>query len=262
MKELAQKKLFRALGFLMDAVITLALITSLTVAIVITVRRVNGGFTGFGTVQSGSMTASGLNIGDTVRVKAQDSYSLGDIIVFYRAPDDYENSFDAEKTRNYEIWIHEVIDIRTDGAGRQTYLTKGSSNLTDDGAYVPQDFVLGKAKKLSAGMISLIDFVCSVRGIIVLVEIPCAVSLVYFVWDLVMTLTKGKETKPKRVYDVDDGWELVRGQEAETDESQEADGWQAEKDGRTDEPSGEERTIVEDDGFEVIRDDDVPDDQE
>ncbi len=177
----------------MDVVITLALVTSLTVAIIITVRRAKGGFTGYGTVQSGSMTASGLYIGDVVRVKPQESYAKGDIIVFYRAPESYGEPIDNSKTGGYEIWIHEVIDVKKDGLGRDTYLTKGSSNASDDGAYVPQDFVLGKAKKLSSAGISVINFICSVQGIILLVEVPCGIVLVYLIWDLVMALTKEKK---------------------------------------------------------------------
>ncbi len=188
----------------MDAVIALALISSLTVAITVTVRRVSGRFTGYGTVQSGSMTASGLNIGDVVRVRPQDGYSVGDVIVFYRAPESYDEPFDEDKTEGCEIWIHEVIDVRKDNLGRSVYLTKGSSNPTDDGVYVPQDFVLGKAKKLSPTLVSFINFVCSVRGIIVLVEIPCGISLVYLVWDLVMTLTKDKKVKEDCKEDLQD----------------------------------------------------------
>jgi len=195
MKELTRKRLLRVLRIIIDSVITLALLASLTVAIIITVYRVNGGFTGFGTIQSGSMTASGLNIGDVVSVKPRDEYAKGDVIVFYRAPESYGAPLDEDETKNYEIWIHEVIDVRTDELGRNAYLTKGSSNATDDGAYVPQDFVLGKATKMNETVITLINFICSVRGIILLVEIPCGVTLVYLVWDLVMTLTKDKGNK-------------------------------------------------------------------
>ncbi len=193
MKDLTKKRLRFTFGIIIDVVITFALLTSLSAAVIITVRRMNGGFTGYGTVQSGSMTASGLNIGDVVRVNPQDSYTEGDIIVFYRAPESYAEPVDESKIAGREIWIHEVIAVRKDALGRDTYLTKGSSNATDDGAYVPQDFVLGKAKKLSDAAISLINFISSVQGIILLVEVPCGIVLVYLVWDLVMFLTKDKD---------------------------------------------------------------------
>ncbi len=195
MKDLTKKRLQRTFGILTDVAITLALVVSLTVAVIIVVRRNKGGFTGYGTVQSGSMAASGLNIGDVVRAKPQDSYAEGDIIVFYRAPESYGAPFDESKANAYRIWIHEVIDVRTDPLGRATYLTKGSSNATDDGAYVPQDFVLGKAKKLNGATIKFVNFICSVRGIILLVEVPCGIVLVYLVWDLIMALTKDRQGK-------------------------------------------------------------------
>lgn len=192
MNALLKKKLKKSLGILIDIVIMLALITSMVVAIVITVQRSQRGFAGYGTVQSESMKASGLNVGDVVKVRLQKEYSIGDIIVFYRATDKYDDPLDEDSVKNCEIWIHEVVDVRDDSLGRKTYLTKGSSNATDDGAYVPQDFVLGKATKLKGSTISFLNFVCSVKGIIFLVEIPCGLVLIYLVWDLIMFLTADK----------------------------------------------------------------------
>lgn len=202
MKEITKKRLQRTLGIILDVVIMLALVTSLTVAIIVFVRRNDDGFVGYGTVQSGSMEASGLYIGDVVKVTPQESYGKGDIIVFYRAPQHYDQPYDSKLHGEYEIWIHEVIDVKVDSLGRNAYLTKGSSNATDDGYYVPQDYVLGKGKKLSSTAISVISFITSVKGIILLVEVPCGLVLVYLVWDLVMMLTKdkkdGKDKKENR----------------------------------------------------------------
>ncbi len=193
MKELTKKRLKKVFEITLDVVITLVLITSLTIAIITTLRRVENGFSGLGTVSSPSMTASGLNVGDVVRVRKQKEYKKGDIIVFYRAPDCYDSAIDKSKVKDRQIWIHEVIDVGKDDLGRTTYLTKGSSNNSDDGYYVPQDFVLGKAKKLSKSTTAFINFVCSVKGIILLVEVPCGLVLVYLVWDLVMYLTADRK---------------------------------------------------------------------
>jgi len=193
MKEFTQKKLKKAFDIILDALIIIALISSTTVAVIVTVRRMKNGFAGYGTIQSESMTASGLNVGDIVKVRPQDEYALGDVIVFYRAPEYYDKTFDKDAMQSYQIWIHEIIDIRADTLGRTTYLTKGSSNATDDGAYVPQDFVLGKASKLRDSTIGFINFICSVKGIILLVEIPCGLVLIYLICDLVMFLTKNKK---------------------------------------------------------------------
>lgn len=194
MKEQTKTRLKRVFGVLLDVIVTLALVTSLTVAVVITVRRTDYGFAGYGTIRSESMTASGLYVGDVVRVRPQDDYAKGDVIVFYRATECYGAAFDKDAVKDHQIWIHEVVDVGTDALGRTTYLTKGSSNATDDGAYVPQDFVLGKATRLNNSTISFINFVCSVKGIICLVEVPCGIVLVYLIWDLVMFLTADKKS--------------------------------------------------------------------
>lgn len=195
MKDTTKKRLLRTLNVFLDVIVTLALVTSLTFAIIISVRRFGNGFAGYGTVSSESMTASGLNVGDVVRVRPQDEYAEGDIIVFYRAPQDYGAAFEKSNADNYMIWIHEVIAVKDDPLGRTAYLTKGSSNASDDGYFVPQDFVLGKASKLSDAAIALINFICSIQGIILLVEVPCGIVLVYLVWELVMLLTKDKKGK-------------------------------------------------------------------
>ncbi len=195
MEALTKTKLKKVFGIILDVVITAALITAVAAAVLVTVRRAGNGFAGYGTVQSESMKASGLNVGDIVKVNPQEGYSVGDVIVFYRAPEYYGEPYDEASVKTYQIWIHEVIDTRTDSLGRTTYLTKGTSNATDDGAYVPQDFVLGKATKLSDSTIAFINFVCSTAGIILLVEVPCGLVLIYLIWDLAMYLIKNKKEK-------------------------------------------------------------------
>lgn len=202
MKSITKKSLIKVFGTLLDAVILATLIMSVTVAGIITVQRVGNGFAGYGTVQSESMSASGLNVGDIVKVNQKDEYSLGDIIVFYRAPEYYGEAYDMQTVKSHPIWIHEVIDIRTDSLGRTTYLTKGSSNPTDDGAYVPQDFVLGKAKRLTNTTIAVLRYLCSIKGIVLFVEIPCGLVLVYLIWDLVIFLKNDKTIHPQNKIDL------------------------------------------------------------
>lgn len=108
------------------------------------------------------MQSSGLNKGDVVAVRPQDGYRAGDIIVFYRAPERYGEAYDP--SIRAEIWIHEIIDVRTDSLGRQTYLTKGSSNAADDGFYVPQDFVLGTAARLPGALSAFFGLLPPPRG--------------------------------------------------------------------------------------------------
>lgn len=121
----------RIAGITADVIFTLVLLLSLFAAVTALGFRAGGRFMGLGIVQSGSMQNSGLNKGDVVAVRPQDEYRAGDIIVFYRAPERYGEAYDP--SIRAEIWIHEIIDVRTDSLGRQTYLTKGSSNAADDG---------------------------------------------------------------------------------------------------------------------------------
>ena len=181
----------RIAGITADVIFTLVLLLSLFAAVTALSFRAGGRFLGLGIVQSGSMQSSGLNKGDVVAVRPQDGYRAVDIIVFYRAPERYGEAYDP--SIRAEIWIHEIIDVRTDGLGRQTYLTKGSSNAADDGFYVPQDFVLGTAARLPGALSAFFRFAASAAGIWCLVIVPCAILLVYLAWDLVMLLTQKRE---------------------------------------------------------------------
>lgn len=181
----------RIAGITADVIFTLVLLLSLFAAVTALGFRAGGRFMGLGIVQSGSMQNSGLNKGDVVAVRPQDEYRAGDIIVFYRAPERYGEAYDP--SIRAEIWIHEIIDVRTDSLGRQTYLTKGSSNAADDGFYVPQDFVLGTAARLPGALSAFFRFTASAAGIWCLVIVPCAILLVYLAWDLVMLLTQKRE---------------------------------------------------------------------
>ena len=78
-------------------------------------------------------------------------------------------------------------------AGREAYLTKGSSNLFDDSAYVPIDFVLGKAEKMPGFISRFLGFACSRQGLILLVVVPCGILLFYLAFELVSELTRENE---------------------------------------------------------------------
>lgn len=170
----------KVLSVVVDIMTTLVLIVLLAISICIVAIRGNNGFVGInlGVIQSGSMVKSGYYIGDVVSTHKQNEYEIGDVIVFYRAVSSYNKEFDKNNIKNSPIWVHEVIDIKTDALGRKTYLTKGSSNAKDDAFYVPQDFVLGKAKKVPAFFNGLLRFISSVQGIICTVIVPCSIMLV------------------------------------------------------------------------------------
>lgn len=184
MKE-ERSRVKRALGVAGDAVFALVLLFCICAAAVLLCLR-GEGLAGakLGIVQSRSMEP-GLRVGDVVRVRRESEYARGQIIVFYRATDLYAGAADAADLGSRPVWIHEIIELKILPDGRIGYLTKGSANVSDDGAYVPQDFVLGRALPLSPFWSRAVGFVASVKGIVLLVLLPCAVMLVLLSRELV-----------------------------------------------------------------------------
>ena len=135
----------------------------------------------FGVVQSGSMQASGLEIGDLVFVdKKEKEYAVGDIVVFFYAPFDYNKPAKEADLKTVSVWVHQIIDVGEDETGRKTYLTKGTSNRYDDGFYVPEDFVLGKAVPLPDFVGLLFRFLYTTWGIILTIVLPSGAMFVLF----------------------------------------------------------------------------------
>lgn len=183
----------RILGIIGD-VLFVVLLFCLAAAVVLFCLR-PGGAAGpkFGIVQSDSMTADGLCVGDAVCIARDGAYEVGDIIAFYRALADYGSGAESADLQNCSVWVHKVIDVRTLEDGRRAYLTKGSSNRYHDGVYVPEDFVLGRAHALPHWMSEFIGFISSLKGIILLILVPCAIMLVLLVRELVLLLLEPKE---------------------------------------------------------------------
>lgn len=188
------QKLKKILRVSADVLFTVILICAVAAAFSVFLLRGDGGLSAkFGVVRSPSMEASGIEVGDVVYIQREDAYDVGDTIVFWRAPSAYGKPFDASAVSGSQVWVHDVIAVSTDALGRSTYLTKGTSNATDDGFYVPQDFVLGGARPLPSFLSDFMAYASTRQGIIVLVNIPCAILLVYLVWDLIMAITSPKD---------------------------------------------------------------------
>lgn len=140
----------------------------------------------FGVVQSGSMQASGLEIGDLVFVDKKDKeYAVGDIVVFFYAPFDYHQSAKEADLKIASVWVHQVIDVKEDEIGRKTYLTKGTSNKYDDGFYVPEDFVLGEAVPLPDFVGTLFRFLYTPLGITLTIILPSGTLFILFTIEFV-----------------------------------------------------------------------------
>ncbi len=182
----------RVMSALLDALFALVLALTVMASVIVFMNRGQVGFGSLGIIQSPSMVSGGYAVGDVVFAKKGEDYAVGDVIVFYRAPDLYYSRFEELEEGDLlgcPVWIHQVIEVKTDELGRKAYLTKGTNNSHDDIFFVPHDFVWGKAQKTPATFGSIVRFVYSVRGIIATVIVPCAIMLVYLTWDLIMLLT-------------------------------------------------------------------------
>lgn len=188
------RKLEKTLGVILDILFALVLFFALFMAVSALAGR-DKGFLGLrlGVVRSGSMEASELYVGDVVFVHREGDYGVGDVIVFYRAPSQYKQPFSPERAEGSPVWVHEVVALSSDDAGRNAYLTKGTSNAFDDGYFVPQDFVIGKAKPLPAVLNKAVGFLRSRAGIISLIICPCAAMMIYLVWELIILFTMKEE---------------------------------------------------------------------
>lgn len=190
----------KLLSFVLNTFLDLLFLIVLVFSIVCAVLSLTTHFSFFGVrlgvVNSASMEASNIEIGDIVYIKGQNSYQIGDIIAFYRMPGLYDDpDVDVRDFEDAPIWFHEIIDIRVDEYGNYSYLTKGSSNAYNDIFYVPQNFVIGLGAPLNDTLNAVIGFVVSRIGIICLVIVPCIIMLIYLSWELVMLLTEEPDYK-------------------------------------------------------------------
>lgn len=144
----------------------------------------------FGVIRSESMLASGYDVGDVALLRRADEYAVGDVIAFYRTPSLYADGSAADVPDGALIWIHQIVDKRTDADGGVSYLTKGTSNSYDDVYYVPQDFVIGKSRLLPDAAGGFLRFCATSTGIIVLVIVPCGCLLLYLAVDMVSEIDK------------------------------------------------------------------------
>lgn len=209
-----QKKFTRILTLISDIITIPVLLLSLITAFTMYNAKKNGYVPSlFGssvvTVVSGSMRASGFEIGDTVMVRKVDPGTLvvGDIIAFYAyvdpnnkpAPDNFIETTDEEGTglslniinggaasslnkaaeAGSQVWFHQIIGIGMDSRGLW-FRTKGTSNARPDSKWIYQDFIVGKFQEGSDSPLirEAMSFMSSRLGIIVFAIIPSGISLI------------------------------------------------------------------------------------
>lgn len=167
-------------------------------------------------IVSGSMRASGFEIGDSVMVRAVDTDTLkeGDMIAFYVYTPSYQNfkSYTATKLDSsqiddlkYKVSIqnilgiynndiqeaakansrrvfHQIIGVYEDSDGVRWFQTKGTSNATRDGWYVKETMVIGAYTNtnVASAMSVVISTMTSSVGTIVVLMIPLVI-IAFFV---------------------------------------------------------------------------------
>jgi len=207
-----QKKFTRIITLLSDVITIPVLILSLLTAFTMYNAKKNGYVPSlFGnsvvTVVSGSMRASGFEIGDTVLVRQVEPGALvvGDIIAFYayvdpqnRPPSSFiertdevggslsiiggnrdTSSLNKAAEAGSQVWFHQIIGIGMDSRGLW-YRTKGTSNANPDRNWIYQDFIVGRYVEGSDNPMlrQTLSFMSSRLGIIVFAIIPSGISLI------------------------------------------------------------------------------------
>jgi len=179
------------------------------------------------TIKSGSMVASGFNVGDNITVRACDTNTLheGDKIAFYVYENDYKN-FDINHCQRVEdnviapnaytlsfntfFGLHskEIIEAAKNGAtpvfhhiraiyedanGTRWFKTYGTSNGSDDVWFISENMVIGLYDNSTAGLVfsSIIKAVNSQFGFLVLL-VPVVLLGLIIVFEAYKNLQRAK----------------------------------------------------------------------
>lgn len=168
-------------------------------------------------IASGSMVASGFEIGESVTVSSVDAKTLkeGDIIAFYvfrpnsikfrqlntRKVDTSkigDVKFDSSMEsffgfHNEEIKtaaasgsnrvIHEIIAVYEDQYGQRWFETKGTSNPLKDSWYINENYIIGAYNNSPVAnfMASIIGTMTSSMGTVILLTIPLVIIAIFIV---------------------------------------------------------------------------------
>ena len=179
-----------------------------TATVVSRANRVPANFFGYNYIHivSGSMKASGFNVGDKIAVRAVYTESLkpGDMIAFYVYPQSYKtyNTSSKKVTQfstetdysfnigrmfgaynkdikqaskaNASILFHQIVEIREDSNGVRWFKTKGTSNAYNDPWYINENLVLGAYDDsvASSVMSNMLTFLSSKAGFILIIYLP------------------------------------------------------------------------------------------
>lgn len=174
-------------------------------------------------ISSGSMQASGFEVGDKIvtRTVKTDTLKPGDKISFYVYKNSYKNfnhltrhevtSFDekveydmtislafgfqtVEKQEaakaNSKIVFHEIIRVYEDSNGERWFKTKGSSNSIEDVWFIHESMVIGVYSDgaMSNMMANLLSFLTSTRGVLYIVLLPLLLLAIIIIIDIMKNI--------------------------------------------------------------------------
>ncbi|MBQ3494379.1 MAG: hypothetical protein IJA69_03090 [Clostridia bacterium] len=214
-KQKPRKTLYTILGTIGDIIfIPIMLIAVLVCMVIFMDRRQNEMPQFFGIslvrVMSSSMKASGFYVGDTVLVKNCPGKEIwvGDVIAFYNKYDSVDNSnfvskkftkleqkdqqveinqnaeypgrttMESAKTGLYRVNFHEVKEVYVDESGTRFFVTQGTSNASKDTYPVREEFVVGKYIETPVAFRSVIKWISSPIGMIILVCLPLGILVI------------------------------------------------------------------------------------
>lgn len=139
------------------------------------------------TVSSGSMIDAGFEIGSRAFIKRTNAsnYDIGDYIAFFdfvdpncKDPSEVtETNKPNEKALTSRIVFHEIIDVQFDEDGKKWFKTKGTNNALPDYNIIYENYVIGEYVKTSESTLNFINFVFSIKGVLIFVVLPCGIIL-------------------------------------------------------------------------------------
>ena len=189
-------------------------------------------------VVSGSMRASGFEIGDSVMIKSVNTDTLkeGDMIAFYVYAPSYQNFSKYRSTKidptttgglKYEVSVksflglqnaevqiaakansrrvfHEIIGVYEDKDGIRWFETKGTSNAAKDRWWVKETLVIGAYNNSTAAnlMSVVINTMTSSMGTIIVLMIPLVIVAAFIVGlcmkDVYVSMLENEVVEEKR----------------------------------------------------------------
>lgn len=156
-------------------------------------------------ILSGSMVASGFNIGDTVFISKTNTDLLweGDIIAFFSYSDGVDRNLKKTKLesvdqqivatapvpegrvqikdiegKTFKIVFHQIVGVYYDESGTRFFETKGSSNASADTTLIREDFVVGKYINTPNWIRSVAKWMSSAMGMVCCVCIPLGILVI------------------------------------------------------------------------------------